>query len=92
MEIFYQGWQIVTQFIAADAQVPGEVKLPRPADRQVCRFLAERREFPIIDVLEALKPLAQPELLQTSEEKPDITLRRGEESNISALITPIPKS
>lgn len=92
MEVFYQAWQIVTQFIHADAKVPKEVALPRPADRQVCRFLEERREFPIMDVLDALKPLAQPELLQTSEEKPDITLRRGEESNISALITPIPKS
>ena len=32
MEVFYQGWGIVQQFIAADARMPKEVGLPRPAD------------------------------------------------------------
>jgi hypothetical protein len=90
MEIFYQAWQIVTQFIYADAKVPREVSLPRPADRQVCRFLEERRDFPILDVLEALRPLAQPDLLSTSEERPDIKLCRGDSSETSTILTPIP--
>ncbi len=89
MEVFYQGWQIVQQFIHADAQVPREVNLPRPADRQVCRFLVERRDFPVIDVLEALQPLAQPELLATQEGNLDISLRRGEESDTNLLIAPV---
>ena len=29
-------------------------------------MLAERREFPVLDVIEALAPLAQPELLETA--------------------------
>lgn len=89
MEVFYQGWQIVQQFIHADAQLPKEVFLPRPADRQVCRFLEERREFPIVDVLEALSPLAQPELLSTQEGVLDISLRRGDDSDTSLLIAPV---
>ena len=90
MEIFYQAWQIVTQFMHADAKVPKEVSLPRPPDRQVCKFLEERREYPILDVLEALEPLAQPELIKTSQESPDILLKRGDDINLSALITPMP--
>lgn len=89
MEVFYQGWQIVQQFIHADAQVPREVNLPRPSDRQVCRFLEERRDFPIVDVLEALMPLAQPELLATQEVNVDISLRRGDDSDTSLLIAPV---
>jgi hypothetical protein len=57
MEVFYQGWAIVQQFLRADAQMPGEVYLPRAADRQVCRYLEERREYPVVQVLEALQPL-----------------------------------
>lgn len=89
MEVFYQGWQIVQQFIHADAQVPREVNLPRPADRQVCRFLEERRDFPVVDVLAALVPLAQPELLATQEGNLDVSLRRGDGSDTSLLIAPV---
>lgn len=90
MEVFYQAWQIVQQFMHADAYVPKEVYLPRPPDRQVCRFLEERREFPILDVIEALKPLAQPELLVTKEEALDISLRKGDSSNTGLIVAPMP--
>lgn len=90
MEIFYQGWQIVQQFIHADAEVPREVNLPRPADRQVCRFLHERRAYPVVDVLEALRPLAQPELLESEERDVDIHLRRGNQSDTGLVLAPMP--
>ncbi|WP_322547276.1 hypothetical protein [Stenotrophomonas geniculata] len=89
MEVFYQGWQIVQQFIHADARVPREVSLPRPADRQVCRFLEERRDYPILDVLTALMPLAQPELLATQEEDLDVSLTRGQGSETGLIIAPV---
>jgi hypothetical protein len=54
MELFYTGWRIVQQFIAADANVPQPVALPAPADRQVARELAMRREYPIVEVVKAL--------------------------------------
>ena len=38
MELFYTSWGIVQQFIAADAQMPREVSLPVPADRQAVLY------------------------------------------------------
>jgi hypothetical protein len=77
METFYQGWQVVKQFIAADAAMPSEVALPRQAERQVCRYLLDRSEFPVLAVIEALLPLAQPELLQTEQRNAEL-VQRGE--------------
>jgi hypothetical protein len=45
MEVFYQGWGVIQQFIAADASLPREVALPRQTDRQVARYLVDRRDF-----------------------------------------------
>lgn len=92
VEIFYQGWQVVQQFIAADATVPKEVALPRYAERQVARYLAQRREFPVVDVIEALGPLAQPELLQTEEQSAVLINRRESEHEIEtgAVLAPMP--
>ena len=67
MQTFYQGWVVVQQFLHADAKVPKEVFLPRPPDRQVARFLEERREYPVVEVIDALGPLAQPELLDSAQ-------------------------
>lgn len=76
MEIFYSGWSVVRSFIAADAQLPKEVALPQPASRQVARYLAERRDYPVVDVIDALNSLAQPELLRTSEQPAALVSRR----------------
>lgn len=89
IEVFYQGWQIVQQFIAADGNMPREVSLPRAPDRQVCRMLAERRDYPIVDVIAALTPLAQPELLETREEHANVEYRRGDVSDTNMLIAPV---
>lgn len=88
MEIFYSGWQIVKQFFAADVKLPKEVFLPRPADRQVCRFLEQRREFPIFDVIEALKPLAQKELIDTQTEDVEVHIENGTFTATDAIIAP----
>ena len=45
MELFYTSWGIVQQFIAADAQMPREVSLPVPADRQAVKELVARRDL-----------------------------------------------
>lgn len=92
MEVFYNGWSVVRQFIAADAHVPREVALPRHADRQVALFLAERREFPVVDVIDALRPLSQPQLLKTEEQSPQLVSRRetNPEVETGALVSPMP--
>jgi hypothetical protein len=89
MEVFYAGWIIVQQFIAADAHVPKEVALPRPAEREVARQLESRRAFPVVDVIEALGPLAQPELLDTRETDAELILTRGETTVAGAVVAPV---
>ncbi|MCZ6652109.1 MAG: hypothetical protein O7D91_03685 [Planctomycetota bacterium] len=89
METFYQGWCVVQQFIAADAKVPKEAALPRAPERQVARYLADRREFPVKDVIEALAPLSQPELLRTDVRNANVVDRRDAESITGALEAPM---
>jgi hypothetical protein len=76
MEIFYSGWQIIKQFIAADARVPHEVALPRQIDRHVARLLEDRREFNVVEVIDALGTLSQPELLVTEARPAELVSRR----------------
>lgn len=91
MQVFYQGWGVVQQFIAADGHIPREVALPRPAERQVARYLEDRRNFPVVDVLGALVPLSQPQLLRTEEQDAELVSRREEtpEVETGAVIAPI---
>ncbi len=89
MQVFYEGWGIVQQFIAADAKVPKPAALPRPSHRQVARELEDRRDFPVVDVLEALVPLAQPELLETREREADVVT--ATEIATGAVLAPIAK-
>ncbi len=91
MEVFYQGWGVVQQFIDADAYLPKEVALPRQADRQVARYLADRREFLVTEVIDALGPLSQPELLQTESQDASLISRRETEQAVEtgAVIAPI---
>src|ERR1700732_3617100 len=60
MQTFYEGWRIVQAFIDSDALMPREVALPRPAHREVARILVERRDYPVIDVVEAIASLPHP--------------------------------
>lgn len=92
MEVFYQGWGVIQQFVAADANVPKEVSLPRQAERQVARYLADRREFPVVEVLAALRPLAQPELLQGRQHDAQLVSRRESSPPVDtgAVVAPIP--
>jgi hypothetical protein len=92
VETFYNAWQVVVQFLDTDAQLPKEVALPRPAARQVAKMLAERREFPVLDVIEALGPLAQPELLEsrTSSARLLPSGRQNSSTITTSVMAPIP--
>ena len=91
MQIFYEGWRVVQAFIDADAQVPKEVSLPGPAEREVARILAQRREFPILDVVEAIKPFGQPELLHTDDKQVDLRTLSGT-STIDMVVAPLSRN
>lgn len=88
MQAFYEAWRIVQAFLVEDAQVPREAALPRPVDREVARILAERRDFPVLDVLEAIKPFGQPELLHTDEAETDLFTLAGE-ARTDVIVAPI---
>jgi hypothetical protein len=93
MQVFYQAWEVVVQFLAFDANVPKEAALPRPPSRQVARFLEDRRGFSVVEVIEALAPLAQPHLLRTQETSASIIeTKTATTETTSALLAPIPKS
>lgn len=67
MQKFYEAWRIVSAFLHADARVPAPAALPHPVECEVARVLAERREFSVRDVIDALGSFAQPELILTEE-------------------------
>jgi len=90
MQVFYQAWEVVVQFLEADARVPKPVSLPRPPSRQAAQLLEDRREFAVVDVIEALSPLAQPELLRTEESQASVKeTRKAQTTTTSALLAPI---
>ena len=90
MEAFYFAWGIVQQFLAADARLPKEVALPNPAHRQIARWLEERRDYPVVDVVDALVPLAQPNLLDTSDKEESLIIKSGSDIATDAIIGPMP--
>lgn len=63
MQLFYAGWRIVQQFLAADAQVPNEDRLPLPHEREVARSLAMRRNSTVINVVDVLEAESQRQLV-----------------------------
>lgn len=90
MELFYTGWRIVQQFIAADAKVPQPVALPAPADRQVAKELEMRRGFPILEVIRALEAQSQTDLLMATEKDVDVfTEREGSPILNDLVISPV---
>jgi hypothetical protein len=91
MQVFYEGWRTVQAFIEADAKVPKEVSLPSPVEREVARILAERRGFPVVDVIEAISVFGQPELLSTDDKQVDLQELKGEAST-DMMVAPISRS
>lgn len=86
VEIFYQGWNIVKFFLNADAQMPKESNLFNSLDRLVCKELVNRRNFPVLDVIEALEVLKQPQLIQTTAI--DASIETKSEIIINKIIAP----
>ena len=89
MEAFYVSWGIAKQFMDADANMPREVFLPSPFQRQVANELVIRREFNVVDVIDALKPLAQPCLLINSPQNVGVDVE-GANMTPDTIISPIP--
>jgi hypothetical protein len=92
VEIFHEGWRIVQLLCARNFEMPGPDDVPNPLHREVARILVERREFPVVDVIEAIKKFAQPGLLTTTREVvPDVPFAATAAPATSTIITPIPR-
>lgn len=91
MQAFYESWRIVQAFLSSDAKLPKEATLPRPMDREICRILEERREYPVVDVIEALQVFSQPELLQTETENVSLQDVKGSAETMT-VVAPVSRS
>lgn len=93
MELFFSGWRIVQQFVAADARLPDEDALPLPHERQVARELEMRRESTLLRVVEVLEVQAQPGLIDSTEYKAEVTSERAPEAAAVAesALAPVPR-
>lgn len=88
MELFYTGWRVVQQFIAAHGTMPREVALPIPAERQAVKELIDRLEFPVLDVVEVLEAQSQRNLLESASSQTTIINEIGTNDQIRTLIAP----
>lgn len=90
MEVFYSAWWIIQGFINADARLPLPQYLPVGAHRMVAQLLEQRRNFSVLEVIESLKPMAQPELLMTNSRQVSVSTYVEKEENIKNIIAPQP--
>jgi hypothetical protein len=66
METFYSSFFAVKQFLLADAKVPKPVALPNSSDRFVAQQFEDRRDFTVLEIIEAMYPMGQPDLTAES--------------------------
>jgi hypothetical protein len=93
VRIFHEGWRIVQGLCARNFEMPGKADIPNPAHREVARIFVERREFPIPDVIDAIRKFAQPELLTSSVEiVSNVPFETLAAPATSTIITPIART
>jgi hypothetical protein len=93
MQVFYEGWRIVQALCERDFKMPPEVDIPNPLHREVARIYVERRDFPVADVIQAIRKFAQPELLTTSTEAvANVPFATTVAPGTSTVITPFPRT
>ena len=64
MQFFYSAWRIVSCFIKNDAYVPHERVLAGIEELRVAKFLEEKREVPVLELVgDDLRKMAHPTLL-----------------------------
>lgn len=88
MEVFYSAFFAVKQFLLADAKVPKPVHLPNSADRFLAQQFEDRREFPVVEIIEAMYALGQPDLTSESVVGPS----SDDAAAPLDAVAPVPKS
>jgi hypothetical protein len=86
MELFGVTFQIIKQLIAAKGKLPSRAALVYYDDQEVAKWLADRAHFPVYEILNALEPIKQVDLLAENGEEQTQAI-----SNVIAA-APIPLS
>jgi len=66
MESYYKSYNILRAIIHSDCNMPSAVFLPDSGDRYIASELIARKNFPAIDISEALFVMGQPGLINSS--------------------------
>ncbi|MDX2620153.1 hypothetical protein ABZ501_27135 [Streptomyces sp. NPDC019922] len=66
MELFYKSFFLVRAFLRSDATTPPRVELPDAEDRYIVKELEARRDFPLMEVLDAIRRMSQYSLLDSA--------------------------
>ena len=91
MQTFHEGMRIIQALVGNDFTAPSLALLPDPRHREVARAYVERRNFPVSEVLEAVKSFAQPHLLETDTDRgTTATFESSEDPMTSTLVGPLP--
>jgi len=90
MEVFYMGWRVVQQFVAARGRMPREVALPNPPERQAARELVDRLDFPVVDVVDVLQAQCQRNLLESGQQQAPMHLNVQATPTTDTIISPVP--
>lgn len=88
VELFYQGWNDIKQFLNAQATLLSEQWVPHGDDRFVCKQLENRKKFPVLEILKVIDIFKQPHLLETEDKLISVATSGIEEPKISAIISP----
>jgi hypothetical protein len=93
MQTFHEGMRIMQVLCANDFNAAKPPELPNPQHREVARAYAERRDFTVLEVLDAMGLFAQPHLLQASEEQlPSNSFDSLTNATTNTMIGPIPRA
>lgn len=92
MQTFHEGMRIIQVLCANDFSTPKDAELPSPQHREVARTYVERRDFTVLEVLDAMKTFAQPHLLDAStEELSSASFGTDADANTTTMIGPVPR-
>lgn len=92
MQTFHEGLRIVQALVESDFREPKRIDIPNPIHREVAKVYVERRDFSVLEVLDAVKKFAQPELLELDSEQVNVQpIGRSLASDTDTVIGPIPR-
>ncbi len=86
MQLFGGSFGIVKQIVAARGKLPNRVALHYEDDQQVAQWLTDRGHHPLFEILAALEPLQQPDLLTQEVVRPEVDAAASD----TEAVAPIP--